>query len=298
MDRLEEWRVYVAVAGRRSFAGAARALGRSPQAVTRAVAALEARLQTRLLHRTTRSVSLTGDGERYLERGRRALAEFDALEYAAESDAPLTGRLAVTAPVLFGQLHVAPLVCAFLERHPRLDARLLLLDRVVSLADEGVDLALRIGALPDSALRTRPLGQVRALTCASPGYLARAGVPRTPAALAAHACIAFSGTTPVEDHWRFAGPNGRDVRVTVRPRLAVNSGQAAIDAALAGLGVVRVLSYQVQALLAKRRLRVLLASFEPAPLPLQLVSLPGVPTRAAAAFAELAAAGLRRRLGA
>src|SRR5262245_14464060 len=124
MDRTEEWRMFVAVAGRRSFVGAARALRRSPQAITRAVAALEARL----VNRTTRSVSVTGAGERYLERGRRVLAELDALESAPDARAPLAGRLSVTAPVLFGQLHVAPLVCAFLEPHPNVEARLLLLD--------------------------------------------------------------------------------------------------------------------------------------------------------------------------
>src|SRR4029077_9485178 len=139
MDRTEEWRVFVAVAGRRSFVEAARVLRRSPQAITRAVAALEARLGARLLNRTTRSVSVTGDGERFVERGRRGLAELDALESAADARAPLAGRLSVTAPVLFGQLHVAPLVCAFLEQHANVEVRLLLLDRVVSLADEGVD---------------------------------------------------------------------------------------------------------------------------------------------------------------
>src|SRR5215467_11441575 len=151
MDRTEEWRAFVAVAGRRSFVGAARALRRSPQSVTRAVAALEGRLGARLLNRTTRSVSPTGEGERYLERGRRVLAELDALESAPDARAPLAGRLSVTAPVLFGQMHVAPLLCAFLGQHPALDGRLLLVDRVVSLAEEGIDLAVRLGALPDSS---------------------------------------------------------------------------------------------------------------------------------------------------
>src|SRR5262245_20459107 len=180
MDRTEEWRVFVAVASRRSFIEAARALRRSPQAITRSVAALEQRLGTRLLNRTTRSVSLTGEGERYLERGRRVLAELDALELPAVASAPLVGRLSITAPVLFGQLHVAPLVWAFLEQHPRIDARLLLVDRVVSLAEEGIDLSVRIGWLPDSSLRARLIGHVRWVVCASPTYLSRAGVPRSP----------------------------------------------------------------------------------------------------------------------
>src|SRR5262245_14303193 len=130
MDRSDEWRVFVAVATRRSFVEASRALGRSPQATTRAVAALERRLGVRLLNRTTRSVSPTGEGERYLERGRRVLAELDALESAPDARAPLAGRLSVTAPVLFGQLHVAPILCAFLELQQGLDARLLLVHLV------------------------------------------------------------------------------------------------------------------------------------------------------------------------
>ena len=296
MDRLEEWRIFITVAGRRSFAQAARALGRSPQSITRAVAALEERLGTRLLHRTTRSVSLTSDGERYLERSRRALAEMDALELADEADAPLTGRLSVTAPVLFGQLHVAPVLGELLARHPRLDARLELYDRVVSLADEGLDIGVRIGALPDSALRARVVGQVRAVLCASPGYLRRAGVPRSPEALARHDCIAFTGTTPIADRWAFARAGSRERTVAVRPRLVVNTGQAAIDAARAGLGIVRVLSYQIDREVADKELQVILRAYEPPPAPVHLLQLPGRPGRAATAFVELAAERLAARL--
>jgi DNA-binding transcriptional LysR family regulator len=174
--------------------------------------------------------------------------------------------------------------------------RLLLVDRVVSLAEEGVDVAVRLGALPDSSLRARVIGQVQSLLCASPAYLRRAGMPRTPAALARHSCIAFSGTTPVVDRWSFSRP-GRGARtVTVRARLVVNSGQAAIDAALAGLGIVRVLSYQVATLLRERRLQPVLPSWTQKDAPVQLVQLPGVRARAAAAFVELAAARLPARL--
>jgi DNA-binding transcriptional LysR family regulator len=304
MDRTEEWRVFVAVAGRRSFVAAARALRRSPQAITRAVAALEGRLGARLLNRTTRSVSVTGEGERYLERGRRVLAELDALESAPDARAPLAGRLSVTAPVLFGQLHVAPLVCAFLAQHPEVEARMLLVDRVVSLADEGIDLAVRIGPLPDSSLRARLVGQVRWVVCASPRYRARAGTPRTPDALARHACISFDAGSPLTDHWTFprARPRGgiatpgRDHRVAVRPRLIVNTAQAGIDAAIAGQGVVRVLSYQVARAVADGKLRLILEAFAPPPVPVNIVQLPGVPNRLAAAFADHAAEGLRARL--
>jgi DNA-binding transcriptional LysR family regulator len=297
MDRTEEWRVFVAVAGRRSFIGAARDLRRSPQAVTRAVAALEQRLGARLLNRTTRSVSVTSEGERYLERGRRVLAELDALESPSDARAPLVGRLSITAPVLFGQMHVAPLVWSFLEQHPGLEARVLLVDRVVSLAEEGIDLALRIGPLPDSSLRARLVGHVRWVACASPAYLARAGFPRTPEALARHSCISFDAGSPLADHWTFprAG-GGRERSVAVRPRLIVNTAQAGIDAAIAGLGIVRVLSYQVASALAEKNLRLVLESFAPPPVPIHLLQPPGAPNRLASAFVDHAVEGLRARL--
>jgi DNA-binding transcriptional LysR family regulator len=296
MDRTDEWRVFVAVAGRRSFVGAARAMRRSPQVITRAVAALEQRLGVRLLNRTTRSVSVTGEGEHYLERGRRLLAELDALESSPDASTPLTGRLAITAPVLFGQLHVAPLVRAFLEQHPAVEARFLLVDRVVSLAEEGIDLAVRIGALPDSSLRARLVGHVRWVICASPAYLARAGVPRTPEALARHACISFEAGSPVADQWTFPRAGRRPRRVALHPRLLVNTAQAGIDAAIAGLGIVRVLSYQVARPLAEKKLRLILEPFAAPPVPIHILQLPGVPNRLASAFVELASARLPSRL--
>jgi DNA-binding transcriptional LysR family regulator len=297
MDRTEEWRLFVSVATRRSFVAAARGLRRSPQAVTRAVAALERRLGVRLLNRTTRSVSVTGEGERYLERGRRLLAELDALESPLDTSAPLTGRLAITAPVLFGQLHVAPLVWTFLQQHAGLEARLLLLDRVVPLAEEGIDLSVRIGPLPDSSLRARLVGQVRWVACASPAYLARAGVPRSPEALARHDCIAFEAGSPFADSWTFPRPGGRERAVSLRPRLIVNTAQAGIDAAVAGVGIVRVLSYQVDRLLVEKQLRLVLEPFAPPPVPIHILQLPGVPNRLASAFIDFAADQLRTRLG-
>jgi DNA-binding transcriptional LysR family regulator len=290
MDRTEDWRVFVHVATQRSFAKAAAQLGRSPQAITRAIAALEHRLGTRLLNRTTRSVSLSHDGERYLERARRLVAELDALE-STDGETELRGTLSITAPVLFGQLHVVPIVTSFLARHAQVNARLSLVDRIVSLAEEGVDLAVRIGELPDSSLIARQLGHVRMVLVASPAYLDAAGTPRTIDQLGKHACIALNGTTPIPDRWSF------DRRtITVKPRLVVNTGQAAIDAALAGLGITRVLSYQVDRLVAADRLRIVLAAAEPPPRPVQLVSLPGVQPRLATSFADHAAAALRKRL--
>jgi DNA-binding transcriptional LysR family regulator len=290
MDRTEDWRVFVHVATQRSFAKAAAQLGRSPQAITRAIAALEHRLGTRLLNRTTRSVSLSHDGERYLERARRLVEELDVLE-SPERDNEPRGTLSITAPVLFGQLHVVPIVTAYLSRHAEVSVRLSLVDRIVSLAEEGVDLAVRIGALPDSSLLARQLGHVRFVLVASPAYLDSAGTPRSLDALSKHACIAMSGTTPVPDRWTF------DRRtIAVKPRLVVNTAQAAIDAALAGLGIARVLSYQADRLVASERLRIVLAAAEPLPLPVQLLSLPGVQPRLATSFADHAAAALRKRL--
>lgn len=292
MDKIDEWRVFGAVAGLKSFSLAARQLGRSPQAITRAVASLEGRLGVRLLNRTTRSVTLSDEGERYLERSRRAIAELDALEQRADATAPLSGTLSITASVLFGQLHIVPIVSAFLQTHPQMRIKLTLLDRVVSLAEEGIDLAVRIGDLADSALVARRVGEVRTLVVANPDYLERAGTPRTLDALARHACISVSGITPVVDVWSF----GKQ-RVRVNPRLVVNTGQAAIDAALDGLGITRVISYQVERALASGKLRAILTSHEPDPVPIHLVHLPGPQPRSATAFAELAATMLRKRLG-
>ncbi len=294
MDRLEEWRVFTAVATRKSFAAAARQLGRSPQAITRAVAALEARVGTRLLHRTTRSVSLSDDGERYLEKSRRALAELDALEAPLDSSPELRGTLSVTAPTLFGQLHVLPAVETFLAQHAAVSARMLLVDRVVALAEEGIDVAVRIGELPDSALRARRVGMVRTVIVGSPASFDRHPARRTLDALPRHTCISFVGATiaPTPDRWAFGS---RSVRIA--PRLVVNTAQAAIDAARHGFGLARVLSYQVAHLVEEGALRIVLASAEPSPLPVHLVTLPGIGSRLAQAFADHAADVLRERLG-
>jgi DNA-binding transcriptional LysR family regulator len=298
MDRLEEWRAFVTVAGLSSFSKAARKLGRSPQSITRAIVALEKRLRTRLLNRTTRSVSLTNDGERQLDKARRALADFELLESDQDANAELVGRVSITAPVLFGQLHVLPIVTAFLQAHPRLDVRLLLRDRVVSLAEEGLDVGVRLGALPDSSLLARTVGQVRRVVCAAPAYLRKHGTPQTPDELARHQCISFGATAPATSRWTFRGRNKREQSVAVHPRLSVNTAQAAIDAAVAGLGIAGVLSYQAAKPLAAKRLRLILIAYENEPAPIQLVHLPGVQTRAAAAFIEFAAGRLRARLAA
>lgn len=288
IDRVEEWRTFIAVATMKSFAEASRSLGISPQGATRAVAALEKRLRARLLNRTTRSVSLTSDGERYLERARRVVAEVDALEAPLDERAPIAGTLSVTAPIHFGQLRIVPIVAEMLTAFPALDVRLQLHDRVVSLAEEGIDVGVRIGMLPDSSLRARLVGEVRSLLCASPAYLERFGRPRDLDDLPDHFVVAFTGSTPIPDRWSF----GRRT-VPVRARLVVNTAPAAVEAALAGVGIARLLSYQVDEHVKSGRLKVILASHEPDPFPVHVVQLAGIQSRAATTFADLVAKRLR-----
>jgi DNA-binding transcriptional LysR family regulator len=244
MDRLETVEIFAAVAEAGSFIGAARRLGRSPAAMTRAVAALEDRLGIRLFNRTTRAVVLTDAGARYLERARRALTEFSELELSAAGEQQVPrGLLTITAPEMFGRLHILPVVQGFMRDYPEVDVSLLLLNRIVSYIDEGIDLGLRIAHLPDSSLQAILVGHVHRICCASPDYIARHGAPRRLPDLARHAIIATTGVRPVNDRWAFER-DGETVSVPVQPRLAVNSVQAALDAAVAGTGIVRLLSYQ------------------------------------------------------
>jgi DNA-binding transcriptional LysR family regulator len=274
MDRFHLMSVFVAVAEEQGFAGGARRLGLSPPAVTRAVAALEDRLGVKLLNRTTRHVRATDAGLRYLDSARRILAEADeADEAAAGAHATPRGQLAVTAPVLFGNLFVMPGIVEFLKRHPDVSVSAVFLDRVVSLLEEGLDVGVRIGELPDSSMRAIPVGFVRRVVCASPRYVRRHGEPKRPADLAQHAIVAASPVTPTLE-WRFGA--GRESFTTrVRPRLSVTSNDAAVHAALLGFGVTRLLSYQVAAHLAAGRLQRVLAGFEPPPLPIHVLHLEG-----------------------
>jgi DNA-binding transcriptional LysR family regulator len=245
--------------------------------------------------RTTRALKLTEAGERFLPTARRVLDELDAAEAAttAREQQP-HGVLAITAPVTFGSLHVRPLVEAYLAAHAEVRVRLLLLDRVVNLVDEGVDVAVRIAHLPDSALIAAQVGSVRRLLVASPAYLARHGRPKKPADLAAHRCISSIGLTPSET-WTFR--RGRAVHVRVSPVLAVNHAESAIRAAVAGTGITTALSYQVADQLERGSLVRLLPSYEPPPVPVQLV-FPASSARAAKvrAFLELATPRLRDAL--
>ena len=295
-DRLDALAIFVAVAERQSFVEAARQLSRSPASVTRAVGALEERLQTRLFNRTTRSVALTDAGARYLDRCRRVLATYDELEAVnfGERVEP-RGWINVTAPAMFGRLHVLPLLRSFLEDYPQVDVRLLLLDRVVSLVDEGLDLGVRIGQLPDSTLRAVRVGQVRRVVCATPQYIARRGVPATPRDLRNHSVVACTAVTPIPDRWSFHAPSGV-ISVPVTPRLVVNTTAAAVDAALDHLGFTCIRSYQAEPHAAAGRLQTVLAEYEPPPAPIQIVHPEGRHLSAKVRlFLDHAAEGLRRK---
>lgn len=296
MDRIEEWRLFASVAAHGGFAAAARAHACSPQATTRAVAALESRLGIQLINRTTRSISLTVDGRRYLELAQRLVAGFDRIERPVDQHGELRGTLSITAPILFGQQYVVPVLGDFLEAQPRVDARVQLDDSVLSLAEHGIDVGVRIGTPKGGTLRALLLGHVSYVTCASPAYLERAGEPRTPGDLESHSCIAFTATSPRPEQWSFWDSGKRERAVTVRARLVVNTGRAAIDAAVAGLGIVRVLSYQIESFCKSGALRTVLSEYGPAPVPVHIVSLTGHRSRSARAFVKYAADGLKHRL--
>ncbi len=270
MDRIDAMQAFVAVADLQGFAPAARKLGLSPSGVTRLIAALEDRLGARLLQRTTRSVTLTDVGSRYLERVRRILADVEEAEGSAQAERTKpSGRLVVSAPVGFGRLHVSPLISAYLKRYPEVAGELRLADRMVNLVEDGVDLAVRIGHLANSSLVARHVGKMRRIVVASPGYLRERGTPRTPQAVASHETIQFGAMT-ASPEWRFV-EDGREVSVTCAPRFMTNSADAAIQHAEQGGGLTRVLAYQAAAAIKAGRLRVVLEKFEQPPLPIHLV---------------------------
>jgi len=270
MDRLDAMAAFVAVADLRGFAPAARRLTLSSSAVTRLIAALEERLGIRLLQRTTRSVMLTDAGARYLERARRILADVEEAEGAAQAErsAP-TGRLVVSAPNVFGRLKVAPLICDYLARYPAVIGELILSDRMVSLVEEGIDAAVRIGVLADSGLVARKVGETRRVVVAAPSYLARRGEPRTPAELKSHDLVHFTALHSAAE-WRFTRA-GRHQDLAFRPTFVSNSADAVIGHAQLGGGLTMALGYQVQAHVQAGQLKIILAEFEPPPLPIQIV---------------------------
>jgi DNA-binding transcriptional LysR family regulator len=296
MDRLAAMAVFVEAVDQGSLSAAGRRLGLPLATVSRRLSELEAHIGTRLLTRSTRQLALTDAGQAYLAACRRILDEVGEAEReaAGEYRAP-RGELVITAPVVFGRMHVLPLVADFLRQYPDVDVRLVLGDRALNLLDEHVDLAVRIGALPDSSLIALPVGEVRRVVCASPGYFAERGVPMRPEDLADHDGVIFDGL-PSPQSWVFGDARG-EIAVPIRSRLTVNSANAAIDAAIAGLGVTRVLSYQIAAAQRRGDLQVVMRDHEPPPWPVQLVyARQGRLPLKLRAFIDMAAAALRERM--
>lgn len=273
MDRLQSMGVVVEIADQGSLTGAAKSLSLSLPSVVRILAQLEQHLGVRLFHRSTRRLSITDEGHLYLDYCRRILSEFAAAEQAmSRSQREPVGSLTVTAPVKFGELHVAPLVAKFLLAHPKTEVKLLLLDRVVNLVDEGIDVAVRIAPLPDSTLMARRAGRVRQVIAASPDFLARSGVPNHPADLADHACILASNIGELSA-WEFVEA-GKSRQIRINGRLHCNNIGAGLAACIEGLGYGRFFHYQVSGAVARGELQLVLESFEPAPRHLSLVYPP------------------------
>lgn len=293
MDRLESMSVFVAVVAAGSFSAASRQLRMPLPTVSRKVAEIESHLKAQLLVRSTRKLVLTQAGQAYVEDCRRILEAVSEAERGASGqyNAP-QGDLAVTAPIVFGRLHVVPVVTEFLREYVRVDVRLLLIDRPLNLVDDHVDLAVRIGALPDSRLVASKVGQIRRVVCASPAYLQEHGTPKTPQDLLKHDCVTFSGLTDAGS-WSF-----RDQEtVRIHSRLTTSTAEAAIDATLSGIGLTCTLSYQIAAAVKARKLAVVLKKFEPPPVPVSLVYVQESRiTAKLRAFIDYAAPRLRARM--
>ena len=269
MDRLQTLEMFVAVADQGGFAAAARVLRVSPPAVTRGIAELEARLGVVMFHRSTRAVTLTDEGAGFLEKARQIINELgDAERALSGAQSEPRGLLYVTAPVTFGRLHVLPVVTELLDRHQELNIRMMLVDRNVRIIEEGIDVAVRIGPLADSALKAVPIGAVRQVLVASPAYLARNNAPDIVDDLADHDLIATTGPRGANE-WRF-GSRG-EKQVTVQPRLLLNTVDSAVSAAEAGVGIANLLSYQVDDLLRVGTLIEVLRPDTPVALPVNLL---------------------------
>lgn len=268
MDRLQTLEMFLAVADRGGFAAAARELRVSPPAVTRGIAELEARLGVILFHRSTRAVTLTDEGSGFLGKARRIIGELEEAERQLSGGrSEPHGQLYLTAPVAFGRLHVLPVVTELLDRHPDLNIRMMLVDRNVRIIEEGIDVAVRIGPLADSALKSVLIGSVRQVLVASPAYLARHGVPETIDDLGRHQLVASTGPR-ASTEWRYGA---RRDPISVRPRLLVNTVDAGVAAAEAGVGIANLLSYQADAGIRAGRLIEVLRPDVPEALPIHLL---------------------------
>ncbi|HEY6255902.1 MAG TPA: LysR family transcriptional regulator [Xanthobacteraceae bacterium] len=296
MDRLDAMSVLLAVADAGSLSAGARRLGIPLTTVSRKVSELEAHLRTRLLNRSSRQIALTDAGRSYVAACRRILEDVGEAERAASGEySTPKGELVVTAPIVFGRLHVLPVALDFLAAYGDIDIRLVLTDRPLSLLEDHVDVAARIGELPDSSLVATRVGFIRRMICASPKYFAQRGEPKRPEDLAAHDCVTFQGLSAPEA-WTFSKGKS-EVTVAIHSRLIVNTAEAAIDAAIAGAGITRVLSYQIDDARRSGLLDIALENFEPAPWPVNLV-YPGqgkLPVKLRA-FLDFAAPRLKARL--
>jgi DNA-binding transcriptional LysR family regulator len=269
MDKLRAMQTFVQIADQGSLTAASRVLGSSLPAVVRALAAYEALLGVRLFNRTTRRISLTDEGRRHLDSCRQVLAAVDESEAAlgAESRAP-AGHLNVTAPVLFGQMYVAPAITRFVQAHPGMRCSVVLLDRMVNLLEDGLDVGIRIGPLDDSSLVALPLGQIRRVVVASPALLRRQGTPHHPRELLHANCVRVS---PGAQGWGPFRDGGKTLRLAVKGNLDFNHVLPAVQACVAGAGFGQFFSYQVAPYVAQKQLRIVLESFEPPPRPVSLV---------------------------
>jgi DNA-binding transcriptional LysR family regulator len=269
MDRFKAMSTFVCIADEGSLTAAARALDSSLPVVVRRLAALEAHLRVRLFNRTTRRISLTDEGRRYLAQCRQVLAAVSEAERSLTDEAgEPTGHLTITAPVLYGQMYVAPAIARFVQRYRSMRITVLLLDRVVNLLEEGIDLGVRIGALEGSSLIARPLTTVRRVVVASPGWLRAHGTPTHPRQLREANCIRVTGS-PLS--WWTFHEGGRRYNVAVSGNLEFNQVAPAIHACVAGLGAGAFMSYQVAPFVERRELRIVLERFEPQPQPVSLV---------------------------
>ncbi|WP_088342988.1 MULTISPECIES: LysR substrate-binding domain-containing protein [Rhodomicrobium] len=296
MDRFDSMSILLSVVEAGSLSAAGRKLRMPLTTVSRKISDLEAHLKTRLLNRTSRQLTLTDAGLAYVAACKRILEDLGEAERAAmgEYSAP-KGNLVVTAPVVFGRLHVLPVISEFLKSFPEIDIRLVLADRLVNILDDHIDLAIRIGRLPDSSLVAIRIGEIRRVICASPSYWAARGLPASPDELRTHDCIAFQGLTAPEA-WRFGNGNA-EMLVPLHSRLVVNTAEAAIDAAIGGVGVTRVLSYQIADAVRAGRLATALEAFEPAPWPISLVHAgQGLLPLKLRAFLDFAAPRLKERV--
>lgn len=267
MDKLNAMQVFVQIAERGSLTAAAKVLNSSLPAVVRTLAALEGELGIRLFNRTTRRIALTEEGKRYLGSCKQILGAIAEAALTADTAAP-SGNLTITAPVLFGQMYVAPCVTRFVQRFPELRCSVVLRDHITNLLEEGIDVGIRIGTLEDSSLVAQSLGKIRRVVVASPAFLRKHGVPKHPRDLLRANCVRFTGS---DSNWWSFREHDRDFNVPVSGNLDFNLATAAIDACIAGMGLGTFISYQVAPAVAKKQLKIVLEKFELPPRPINIV---------------------------